>query len=132
MSRYVPRLEQFLQALERMEARIDERKGPDGVPLSVRMRDSWATGRFWVDYGIRKSLDIDEVYWAALHEEGDDVLDDEMRKKMEKFVDMKMEQLRAYDAECKARFSLWGLIQPASSAPFPEAQDRFFARLFTA
>jgi hypothetical protein len=45
------------------------------------------------------------VYWAALHEEGDDVLDDEMRKEMEKFVNMKMEQLRAYDAECKARFS---------------------------
>jgi hypothetical protein len=69
------------------------------------MRDSWATERFWFDYGIRKSFDIDAVYWAALHKEGDDVLGDEMRKEMEEFVDMKMEQLRAYDAECKARFS---------------------------
>jgi hypothetical protein len=44
--------------------------------LSVQMRDSWATGRFWFDYGTRKRFDIDAVYWSALHKEGDDVLSD--------------------------------------------------------
>ncbi|ORX98427.1 phosphotransferase enzyme family protein-like protein [Clohesyomyces aquaticus] len=97
VTRYVPRMEQFLRALERGESE-------GNTLLSVKMRDSWATGRFWFDYGIRKSFDIDAVYWAALHKEGDDALDDGMREEMEKLVDVKMEQLKAYDAECQVRF----------------------------
>jgi hypothetical protein len=105
MIRYVPRMEQFLRALERMEMRTNS-EGSQGSPLlSVQMRDSWTTGRFWFDYGIRKSFDIDAVYWAALHKDGDDVLDDKMREEMEKLVDLKMDQLKAYDADCKVRFS---------------------------
>jgi hypothetical protein len=91
--------------LERVEARTNSEGSERNPLLSVRMRDSWATGRFWFDYGIRKSFDIDEVYWAALHEDGDDVLDEKMREEMEKLVDLKMDQKKAYDAECKARFS---------------------------
>jgi hypothetical protein len=105
MTRYVPRLEQFLRALERVEAGANSEGSEKNPLLSVRMRDSWATGRFWFDYGIRKSFDIDAVYWAALHKDGDDVLNDEMREEMEKLVDLKMDQLKAYDAECKVRFS---------------------------
>ncbi|KAL5390357.1 hypothetical protein DPSP01_001926 [Paraphaeosphaeria sporulosa] len=105
MIRYVPRLEQFLRALERVEARTNLEGSERNPLLSVRMRDSWATGRLWFDYGIRKSFDIDAVYWAALHKDGDDVLNDKMREEMEKLVDLKMEQLKAYDAECKVRFS---------------------------
>ncbi|KAH7110119.1 phosphotransferase enzyme family protein-like protein [Dendryphion nanum] len=105
MVRYVPRMEQFLRALERVETRSLSEGGQSNSRLSVRMRDSWATGRFWFDYGIRKSFDIDAVYWAALHKDGEDVLNDEMRKEMESLVDLKMEQLKAYDIECKTRFS---------------------------
>jgi hypothetical protein len=105
MTRYVPRLEQFLRALVRVEAKTDDGGSQSAMSLSARMRDSWATGRFWFDYGIRKSFDIDAVYWAALHQDGDDVLDDETRKEMEKLVYMKLYQLKAYDAECKVRFS---------------------------
>lgn len=105
MIRYVPRMEQFLRALERVEARTKSEGSERNTLLSVRMRDSWATGRFWFDYGIRKSFDIDAVYWAALHKDGDDVLNDKMREKMEKLVDFKMDQLKAYDAECKVRSS---------------------------
>jgi hypothetical protein len=103
--RYVPRMEQFLRALERVEARMNSEGSEKNPLLSVRMRDSWATGRFWFDYGIRKSFDIDAVYWAALHKDGDDVLDEKMREEMEKLVDLKMDQKKAYNAECKARFS---------------------------
>jgi hypothetical protein len=105
MIRYVPRMEQFLRALERVEARTNSERSERNPLLSVRMRDSWATGRFWFDYGIRKSFDIDAVYWAALHEDGDDALDEKTREEMEKLVDLKMDQKKAYDAECKARFS---------------------------
>ncbi len=105
MTRYVPRMEQFLRALERVEKKVEEKSQLGDVHLSTRMRDSWKTGRFWFDYGIRKSFDVDAVYWAALHKDGDDVLDDETREEMERLVELKMEQLKAYDEECNARFS---------------------------
>jgi hypothetical protein len=67
------------------------------------MRESWDSGRFWFDYGIRKSLDVDDIYWSALHREGDCVLDEEQQRKMERFVEAKKEDLKAYDKECKKR-----------------------------
>jgi hypothetical protein len=98
LARYEPRLEQFIRALERVEARL-----PPTEPISTKMRESWTSGRFWFDYGIRKSLDVDGIYWSALHREGDDVLDGEQQSNMEEFVEMKMKNLKAYDKECKER-----------------------------
>jgi hypothetical protein len=105
VTRYEPRLEQFLRALQRVEGRATLEWETGSQLLSSRMRESWRTKRFWFDYGIRKSFDVDAVYWNALHEDGGDVLDDEMKEKMGRLVDVKMEQLEAYDAECKLRFS---------------------------
>jgi aminoglycoside phosphotransferase (APT) family kinase protein len=101
LTRYKPRLEQFLRALKRVEARSP----PVEPTLSTRMRESWESGRFWFDFGIRKSLDVDDVYWGALHREGDDVLDEVQQKDMEEFVEMKMKEVRVYDRECKERGS---------------------------
>lgn len=69
--RYEPIMEQSLKAVERVESRLAEpgAKNPTGLRLSNRMRECWRTGRFWFDYGIRKSFDIDAIYWAALHDE---------------------------------------------------------------
>ncbi|KAL9107693.1 MAG: hypothetical protein Q9227_007408 [Pyrenula ochraceoflavens] len=108
MNRYVPRMEQFLRALERVEARSASNEEPSEQPrLSVRMRDSWDTGRFWFNYAARKSLDIDAIYWQKLHEEGADIelLDEETVKEMRPFIDMKMKQLKEYREEWTARFS---------------------------
>lgn len=105
---YVPRMEQFLRALELVEARADpEAREP---LLSARMRDSWGSGRFWFDYAVRKSFDMDVVYWAALHDQGDgiDYLDEEARGEMVPFVDEKMGQLREYRRECAALFPASG------------------------
>ncbi|CAG8136145.1 unnamed protein product [Penicillium salamii] len=105
---YEPRLQQFLRALEQVETEMAVKvKKVNGPSLSARMRDSWKTGRFWFDYAARKSFDIDTVYWAALHKDGAGVelLDDETRAEMEKFVKIKMEQLKTYREECTARFS---------------------------
>lgn len=99
MARYEPRLEQFLRVLEGVEARPASTE----PKLSIQMRDSWKSGRFWFDYGIRKSMDVDEIYWNALHQEGDDVLDEEQQKKMEELVEMKKKDLKAYDKDCKDR-----------------------------
>ena len=49
------------------------------------------------------SWSIDAVYWAALHKPGDAVLDGVLKDEMEAFAEMKMEQLDAYNADCKAR-----------------------------
>ncbi|KAH4220692.1 hypothetical protein HBI24_152420 [Parastagonospora nodorum] len=108
VTRYVPRMQQFLRVLEQVEMRTTSEEVQNDPPLSVLMRDSWDSGRFWFDYGIRKSFDVDAVYWAALHKDGHDELDeldDKTKEEMEKLVDMKMDQLKAYDAECKIRFS---------------------------
>ncbi|KAK1765060.1 hypothetical protein QBC33DRAFT_612748 [Phialemonium atrogriseum] len=108
VSLYKPRMEQFLQALERVEAkRTLAHKRLEEPHLSARMRDSWESGRFWFNYAARKSMDIDAVYWNTLHEDGteEELLDNETRVEMEAFVKTKMEQLETYREECAERFS---------------------------
>jgi hypothetical protein len=94
---YEPRLEQFLRALERVEAR----SSPLDFVMFSQMRESWENKRFWFDYGIRKSLDVDEIYWEVFHQEGDDVADAEKQREMEEWIESKMMDVRAYDRECK-------------------------------
>ncbi|SPQ27083.1 c40af038-2292-4be3-a2f3-cb5a643b4e80 [Thermothielavioides terrestris] len=105
LARYEPRLEQFLRVMERVEA---QQPGLD-PPLSARMRESWESKRFWFNYASRRCLDLDAVYWAALHDPSDGdglaLLDAEAREKLPALVEKKMEQLRAYKAEHAAQFS---------------------------
>jgi len=101
-------MEQFLRALERMEAKSASTRGQsEELRLSAQMRDSWGTKRFWFNYAARKSLDVDAVYWNVLHEEGAGVelLNEETRAEMEPFTQMKMEQLKAYKEQYAARLS---------------------------
>ncbi|KAL2024490.1 hypothetical protein VTK56DRAFT_8301 [Thermocarpiscus australiensis] len=110
LARYVPRMEQFLRALERAEAKAASAGTGAGLPaeeqrLSARMRDSWKTGRFWFNYAARTSLDIDDIYWNALHDheadgDGVDLLDAAARAELDELVKSKMQQRKAYDDEC--------------------------------
>jgi hypothetical protein len=60
---YVPKMEQFLRALERIEAKSASTRGQSKEPrLSAQMRDSWKTRRFWFNYAARKSLDVNAIY----------------------------------------------------------------------
>lgn len=98
---YEPRLEQFLQAMQRAER---AREMPQlEKPLSSLMRESWHTKRFWFSYAARKPFDVDVLFQSCLNEAGAGVesLDEEVRAGLEPFVQMKMEQLRAYDRDCK-------------------------------
>lgn len=112
LARYVPRMEQFLRSLERVEAKAASAGGghlPDDQRLSARTRDSWETGRFWFNYAARTSLDMDDIYWAALHDhaaggDGIDSLDAATRLDMEEMVKLKMEQRKAYNADYDIRF----------------------------
>ncbi|KJZ77389.1 hypothetical protein HIM_03113 [Hirsutella minnesotensis 3608] len=109
LERYVPRMEQFLRALERVEetsaTAADGASGKE-PKLSARMRDSWESGRFWFNYAARTCLDMDDIYWHALHGEatGDGSLDEATQTELDSLTRMKMEQRKAYEEQWNLRF----------------------------
>lgn len=56
---YERRLETWLSAME--EAEQDTALGPDSLLLLAYMRESWSTGRFWLNYAARKSWAFDTI-----------------------------------------------------------------------
>ncbi|KAM0438677.1 hypothetical protein ACHAPT_001433 [Fusarium lateritium] len=102
---YERRLETWLSAMEEAE----QDKSPDSLPLSAYMRESWATGRFWLNYAARKSWAFDTIFWKYLDERffgerGQDLpkeelwktrahlLSEEERAALEPLVQTKMEE----------------------------------------
>jgi hypothetical protein len=92
---------------------IEERvsTGMGGFGLSTYMRESWRTGRFWLNYAARKSWAFDAIFWKCLDErffgkreeevtEHDlwktriQLLSEEERRAMEPFVTRKVEETR--------------------------------------
>lgn len=61
---YERRLEAWLLALEEAEKEMSA----DSLLLSAYMRESWETGRFWLNYAARKSWAFDTIYWKYLDE----------------------------------------------------------------
>jgi hypothetical protein len=97
---YEPRLEHFLQVMERVEGGRDGAGGTQ--PLSKLMRESWDTKRFWFNYAAPKPFDVEVFFDKYLNGDnaGVGLLDEREREGLEPFVKMKMKQLRAYDEEC--------------------------------
>lgn len=101
-------MEQFIDVLERVEnTSPPESELLADLRLSAQMRESWRSGRFWFNYAIRKSFELDAIYWALLHDgrESMSPLDYETRGEMERHIETKMKQLKAYKQECTTRFS---------------------------
>ncbi|KAK2026721.1 hypothetical protein LX32DRAFT_695415 [Colletotrichum zoysiae] len=63
-STYEARLGTWLRAVEEAEREM----GPGSFLLSAYMRESWETGRFWLDYAAMRSWAFDAVYWKYLDE----------------------------------------------------------------
>ncbi|EEU34272.1 uncharacterized protein NECHADRAFT_50319 [Fusarium vanettenii 77-13-4] len=61
---YNRRLDTWLSALEEAE----QDTSPNSLPLSAYMRESWSTGRFWLNYAARKSWAFDTIFWKYLDE----------------------------------------------------------------
>ncbi|KAK2738544.1 phosphotransferase family protein [Colletotrichum kahawae] len=59
---YETRLEIWLSALEEAEGEMD----PGSFRLSTCMRDSWETGRFWLNYAAKDNWAFDSIYWKYL------------------------------------------------------------------
>jgi hypothetical protein len=96
---FKPRAEQFIRAVERVEAR--EHLGAGMRPLSSQMTDSWESGRFWFNFASRCCFDVDEVFWEFLQGEGrgEGMLDEAERADKARFVKHKMEQFEQYRKE---------------------------------
>ncbi|KAL3296059.1 Phosphotransferase [Colletotrichum asianum] len=107
VSIYETRLGIWLSALEDVEGEM----GPGSFCLSTYMRDSWKTGRFWLNYAARNSWAFDSIYWKYLDElffGAKDIgvpheklwetrlhlLTDEERAAMEPLVQIKMAKLK--------------------------------------
>ncbi|KAF3811096.1 hypothetical protein GCG54_00010432 [Colletotrichum gloeosporioides] len=61
---YGRRLETWLSALREAEIEME----PGSFLLSTYMRDSWETGRFWLNYAAQSSWGFDSIYWRYLDE----------------------------------------------------------------
>ncbi|KAL9112421.1 MAG: hypothetical protein Q9227_003263 [Pyrenula ochraceoflavens] len=102
---YEPRLEQFLQAMRRVERARSVIKPHDDneKPLSELMRESWRSKRFWFNYAARKPFDVEVLFNDSLNDSGAgiDSLSTEVRAGLDEFIEMKMKQLWAYVDDCK-------------------------------
>ncbi|TID04695.1 hypothetical protein CH35J_003102 [Colletotrichum higginsianum] len=98
---FQPRKEQFLRAIERVEATSTLAAAEEEASLSSRMRDSWDNGRFWFNLASRSSFDVDETYWAVLHQDGVAVgeSDSQALQKKEAFLRRKKAQFNEYRRE---------------------------------
>ncbi|KAI9163525.1 hypothetical protein HJFPF1_05142 [Paramyrothecium foliicola] len=101
---YAMRLKTWLSAMEKGE----QNTTPGSLPfsLSTYMRESWESGRFWLNYAARKSWAFDTIFWKYLDKrffgDREDVpkhelwktrmhlLGKEARSAMEPFVERKM------------------------------------------
>lgn len=61
---YERRLKTWISAMKEAEKDV----GASSLRLSAYMRESWETGRFWLDYAARKSWAFDTIYWKYLDE----------------------------------------------------------------
>lgn len=100
LERFEPRKDQFIRALERVEARQPAAK-PSGTLLSGRMRESWDSGRFWFNLMSRSSFDMDDIYWETLHtrEVGEAVLNEIADDEKDRFLKKKQDQFNTYKQE---------------------------------
>ena len=96
---FEPQIELFIKELEKAEHNLPPPE-PDEKPvcLSASMRESWSSGRFWLNHAMRSSIDADVVYWKALHD-GENLESLDQTEEEKKFIEMKMEQFHAYMEE---------------------------------
>ncbi|QPC58964.1 hypothetical protein HYE67_001195 [Fusarium culmorum] len=61
---YETRTGTWISAMQEAEQEMS----PESFLLSAYMRESWTTGRFWLNYAVRKSWAFDTIYWKYLDE----------------------------------------------------------------
>ena len=104
---FEPRMQQFIQAVEKVEAEMLPLA--EGSRLSLAMRKSWDSGRFWFNLASRCSFDLDDFYWQFLHKDGmgEESLSGAEISEKRSFIQNKMEQVEEYlrEKEADERFA---------------------------
>jgi hypothetical protein len=73
--------------------------GYSGTRLSARMRESWATKRFWFDLAACDVSMADSVYWGQLRKvDVDFTLSAEKEAEMERYVEFSREQMANFES----------------------------------
>jgi hypothetical protein len=76
--------------------------------MSTLMRNAMDIGTFWLSLALRKSWDVDQIYWSQLHRinfGGDSghpiefIADPKVREGLEGFTEMKLKQYEKYYEE---------------------------------
>ncbi|KAL1877901.1 hypothetical protein Daus18300_002254 [Diaporthe australafricana] len=67
-ARFSKILPTWLEAVEEVEKGVDLESHHLRQPWSVYMRQSWETGRFWLNYAMRRGWAFDSIYWKFLDE----------------------------------------------------------------
>ncbi|KAK4236542.1 hypothetical protein C8A03DRAFT_45468 [Achaetomium macrosporum] len=123
-------LDIFCRALRRVEEERDSKQlRTSAMPVSERMRESWKSGKFWESYAARRCYGFDPVFWEFPDErffgkntEGGyegrmNLLSDKVRRRMELFVDRKVEEskekIEEWDPE-EARLCLGEVLSDLS------------------
>ncbi|KAF4986587.1 hypothetical protein FDECE_15870 [Fusarium decemcellulare] len=106
---YESRLDTWISAMEEVEHDMK----PGSLLLSAYMRESWTTGRFWLNYAARKSWAFDTIYWKYLDEKffGERSKDIPMEELWKARVHLLSEQERA-------------AMEPLVQAKMEESKDR--------
>ncbi|KAI9148108.1 kinase-like domain protein [Paramyrothecium foliicola] len=93
---FKPRMEQFIRAMERAEAK--QSLATEDTRLSTQMRKSRDSGRFWFNLASRCSFDVDDFYWQVLrrYHAGEEILDQALQAERTAFVERKMLQVEQY------------------------------------
>ncbi|KAM3541950.1 hypothetical protein ARSEF1564_005119 [Beauveria bassiana] len=110
--KYEARLTTFLRAMADCEDAMiasGQLQEGGGERLSCKMRESWASGDFWIVYAARRSFAFDGIYWNKIDQrffgadEQDtppedmwkkrlELLDEQTREAMDSFVERKMKE----------------------------------------
>ncbi|OJJ73540.1 hypothetical protein ASPBRDRAFT_73900 [Aspergillus brasiliensis CBS 101740] len=108
ISRYMPKLHVFLEALSDHETELIEHQLlSESQRLSPRMEDSMQTGLFWVCLAARYSSMFDEIYWTFIDhryygaftslEDRMQLLDQEQQQELDELVMLKTGQFNMDD-----------------------------------
>jgi len=67
LEQYGPLLEEFLEAMRRVEEAAGYGSSSEETPLSSHVLESWNSDLVWFHYAASFSDQVDSVYWEVLH-----------------------------------------------------------------
>jgi hypothetical protein len=128
---YIPRFEQFVQALENVESE----RTPGVHEMSRLMRQSMADGTFWFNEASRQSFSFGYLWWdrldgicfgprlGSIMDRVEALCPAPMQKDVDSFVELKMKQLQDYNREYKPTLPTDAKVQDPVDTPETDGHE---------